>query len=275
MNNVFLGGFSDIASGFFVTASQVPSAQANMILARLQSAVLMVVTIFGVAFLYLIPGIFIVKGLMATVPGLNKISNATNSFGGVGSGGGENIKSFLTSNYADFLIAIIFALNAGTGLWATEMGWFSQGAAAVVQKVANGQWMTANTPASIAQFKSEVKVYSDKQCAALYETYLSKERNMKQSLEQYVSSQHPDSSDMNYVNQKAAYTAVVCRLQILADKLNNDQYASKAGISDTNYFKQHLQADSASSDQDGAFNSAFVQSSMVQAFGTSIPTSSN
>ena len=44
-NNLFLGGFQDIASGFFVSASQVPAAQANMMLARLQSAVMLIVTV--------------------------------------------------------------------------------------------------------------------------------------------------------------------------------------------------------------------------------------
>lgn len=272
-NNLFLGGFQDIASGFFVSASQVPAAEANMLLARLQSAVMFIVTVFGVAFLYIIPAIFIVRGLLSTIPGLNSLFNKWN----VGTGGftGMGIMDYLKTNSFEFIIAIAFALNAGSGLWATEMGWFSEGSAALVQKIANAQWMSSDTPASIAQFKGEVKVYSDKQCASMYQSYLAKESTMKQSLEQYVASQHPDNNDMNYVRQKAAYTAVVCRLQILADKLNNDQYASKAGISDPNYYKQHVQQDSATSDQSGAFNPNFVTQSMVQSFGTSLPSGSN
>lgn len=273
-NNLFLGGFQDIASGFCVSASQVPAAQANMMLARLQSAVMLIVTVFGVAFLYIIPALFIVKGLLATVPGVGSLVNKMGG-NGMGGDGGNGIRGYLSSNWAEFLIAIIFAMNAGSGLWATEMGWFAEGSAALVQKIANANWMSSDTPASIAQFKGEVKVYSDKQCAAMYQSYLSKEATMKQSLEQYVASQHPDNNDMNYVRQKAAYTAVVCRLQILADKLNNDQYASKAGISDPNYYKQHLQADQASSDQSGAFNPNFITQSMVQSFGTSLPSGSN
>lgn len=271
-SNLFLGGFSDIASGFYVTASQVPSAQANMILARWQSGISFIVTILGVAFLYLIPALFIAKGLLATIPGLNSIIS---KFGGGGEGGSNGILGYLGDNWLEFLVGITFALNAGSGLWATEMGWFSEGMAAVVQKIANANWMSSDTPASIEQFKGEVKIYSDKACSALYSQYLDKEKNMDQSLTQYVSAQHPTNTDMNYERQKAAYTAIVCRLQILADKLNNDNYGAKSGISDPNYYKQHLQQDSADSDQAGAFNPNFVVSSMAQKFNVSLPSGSN
>lgn len=275
MGQLYLGGFQDVASGFFVTASQVPSAQANMMLARLQSAVSLIITVAGVAFLYIIPALFIVKGLLATVPGLNNLVNKFGGGGMSGGGSGDGIIGYLTGNITEFLVGIIFALNAASGMWATEMGYFSEGMAALVQKVANGQWMSSDTPASITQFKEEVKIYSDKSNAAMYQSYLSKEKTMKDSLEQYVATQHPDNNDMNYVRQKAAYTAVVSRLQILSQKLTASNYAQAAGISDPNFYKQHLQADSAKSDQSGAFNPAFVQSSMSQSFGVSLPSASN
>lgn len=279
-NQLFLGGFQDIASGFYVTASQVPSAQANMLLARLQSGVSFIITLFGVAFLYIIPAIFIVKGLLSTIPGLdslvNKFGGNGNMGGGMMGGGGSNgIIGYLGQNLMEFVVAIMFALNAGSGLWATEMGWFSTGMASAVQKIANSAWMSADTPASIAQFKGEVKVYSDKQLAEMYSSLLAKEGNMAQALTQYVSSNHPDANDMNFVKQKAEYTGIVARLQIISQKLTADSYAEKSGISDPNYYKQHLNASSATSNQDGVFNNSFISSGTAQKWQVSLPSSSN
>lgn len=273
MNNIFMGGFQDIAAGFYITASEVPTGQANMILAKWQSFVNMVITVAGVFFLYLIPALFIVKGMIATIPGA---SGLVSKLPGVDMGsGGDGILGYLKSNAKEFIVAIIFTLNAASGLWATEMGWFSEGMAVVVQKIANANWSTADTPGSIAQFKQEVKVYSDKQCSQMYESYLKKEATMAQALTNYIQTQHPDNNDMNFVRQKASYTGVVCRLQILSDKLQKDNYAEAAGISDANFYKRHLQSDKATSDQSGAFNPNFIQSSMVKAFGTTLPSGSN
>lgn len=279
LDNIYLGGLQDMASGFNITAQNVPTGKANMLLAKPITFISFIITIAGTLFAYIIPCQFILKGLIACTPIGNLFKGGGNSMGGFGGGfGGGNstgIKAFLHDNAGEFLIACLFALNAATGLWASEMGLLSTGLAAGIQKIINANWSTADSPASIKQFKDDVKVYDDSQCAELYESYLKTEENEKQQLTRYVESNHPDASDMNYTKQKAAYTATVCRLQILSEKLTKDNYAKNLGVSDANYFKRHLQTNSATSNTEAPFNPNFIVSSMASSFGTQIPSANS
>lgn len=271
LDNIYLGGLYDIAAGFNVTAQNVPAAQANMLLAKPITFISFIITVLGTLFMYIIPCLFIAKGLIATTPVGNLVNKANFAFD-TGSG---TFTQYLSSNWKEFIVAVLFAINAASGLWASEMGLLSTGLAAGIQKIINASWSTADTPASIKQFKDDVKVYSDSQVASMYESYLRQEQTVKSQLTRYVQNNHPDSSDMNYTRQKAAYTAIVCRLQILSEKLQKDNYAQNLGVSDANYFKRHLQTDSATSNSEAPYNPNFVTPSMATSFGVTLPSGSN
>lgn len=269
MDNIYLGGFSDMASAFSVTAQNVQTQTANMVLAKPISLISYIVVVTGVFFCFYIPAMFIVKGLISCVP-------IVRNWVGEDGGGRGGLIGYIGDNWKELIVGVLFALNAATGLWLSELSLVASGAAAVVQKISNASWGTSDDPASIKQFKDDVKVFSDSQEAQMYESYLKSESNMNQQIRQYVQSKSPSSTDMNYQRLMAAYTATVCRLQILSNKLTSDNYGKSLGISNPDYFKRHLQADSATSNDPGAFNKAFIIPSMVQSFGVSgIPSGSN
>ena len=275
MQGIYLGGLSDMASGFASTAQNAPTGEANMILAKFITAISFLITIVGVAYCYIVPAKFIVSAAIECTPLVN-LFHSSSSYGGGMGGSGGGFLDWLKQNTPNFLVSFLFMLNAASGLWATELSLLSSGLAAGIQKIVNAGWNTADSPASIKQFKDDVNAYSASQCAQLYESYLNTEREQEQNLVRYVQSNHPDAQDENYTRLKANYTATVCREQILAQKLNKANYAKDIGISDPNFFKQHLQQDNPNSNVTAPFNPAFVVNSMAQSFGVQgLPSGAN
>ena len=87
MNNIYLGGLSDMASAFSVTAQNVQTQSANMMLAKPISLISLIVTVAGVFFAFYLPAMFIVKGLISSVPIIGNWVNQNGGNSGFGGGG--------------------------------------------------------------------------------------------------------------------------------------------------------------------------------------------
>lgn len=273
MNSFSTQQFDQLSQGLQTAASNVDVAQSMFFVNPVTSLIAVLMSYLGSVMIFLIPALWLAQALISYVPIVQYAVGAVS--GGHGSMGGDGSSSPF-SGAMKMILGVLLATLAATGAWMTVVSWEVAGIEAAANQITQANIFSGgNTPAAIKQYKGLVDVYDNNEAATQYQTMLNKEGSLAAKMQHYYAQYSPEDNDPGWQKQKSEYTAVVCKAQILANKLNNSDYGAKIGSDNPDQFKQHLSQTKASDQATAPFKPSFISSSMEQAYGVELPSSSN
>lgn len=268
MTGSFFGNFQDLASALQVTAQTTPTQVAGLVTNGIVSFIVYALTLFATIMVYYIPANYFAGALVAGVPLINRL------VGGGGEGGGAI--AYMKSNGANFAVSLLIAIFCSTGaIWSLE-GVIVQNIPNVVEACINATNQMKNTPEAIHRFKQLVETTNNRnQLHEDYEVFLAQEQSKEEAIAQYVKTNNPADNDATYMRMKSEYTGLVCKCQIISQKLQNLGYDKDDGQGDNSDLTRHLSGSTTNTSQSPAFNSSFLVPATEEAYGVSGLTQSN
>lgn len=278
MNSFGSEQFDQLSQGLQTAATSVDVAQSMFFVNPITAFITLIISYLGAIMIFLIPAMWLAQTLISYVPFVNYIAGG--GAGGPGMGGpgmgGPGGGGGMLSGLPKMIVGAFLAMLCVTGSWLTVLSWGVTGTEAAVNAITQSSLFSGvDTAQAIKQYKALVDVYDNNEAATQYQTLLNKEESMASEMQNYYATYSPSDTDSAWLKKKQSYTSIVCKLQILSNKLTNSDYATQTGSDSSTSFKQHLSQTKASDQSTAPFKPSFISTSMEQSYGVELPSSSS